>query len=295
MALNLAALAFFGLCWGLSVPLSKHAVSAGHHPLGMIIWQLSAVVIVFGAYGALKATALHHGRHHVRYLLLIIVLGTLVPNTLSLLALAQLPAGIMALVIATVPIFSLLIALLIKIEVFSFWRMLGVVAGVASLVLIAMPESALPDPAAAPWILVGIIAPLCYAIEGNYVAIKAPKDLSAMATLFGASLIGLIVLWPIVYLNGWQVPVWVVWDSSRWAMLGAAGGHMIAYTGYLWLLGRAGAVFTSQVAYIVTLTGVITSIVFLGERYGALLWIAVALMLLALALVKPVNKSGAEG
>jgi len=78
-------------------------------------------------------------------------------------------------------------------------------------------------------------------------------------------------------------------------MLGAAGGHMIAYTGYLWLLGRAGAVFTSQVAYIVTLTGVITSIVFLGERYGALLWIAVALMLLALALVKPVNKSGAEG
>jgi len=126
MALNLAALAFFGLCWGLSVPLSKHAVSAGHHPLGMIIWQLSAVVIVFGAYGALKATALHHGRHHVRYLLLIIVLGTLVPNTLSLLALAQLPAGIMALVIATVPIFSLLIALLIKIEVFSFWRMLGV-------------------------------------------------------------------------------------------------------------------------------------------------------------------------
>jgi len=258
--------------------------------MGMIIWQMAAVVVVFSLYHVLKRKAIGLGRRHIAYLLLIIVVGTVIPNSFSLLALAQLPAGIMAIVIATVPIFSLLIALLARIEGFSWVRMIGVLLGVTALILIAVPDSALPDAAAAPWILVALIAPFCYAAEGNYVAVYAPKDLSAMATLLGASIIGLVVLLPLVYFNGWQVTVFVPWDVSRWAMLAASLGHMVAYTGYLWLLNRAGAVFTSQVAYVVTLTGVLASVLFLDERYGLILWVAVALMLVALALVRPIAK-----
>jgi len=126
---------------------------------------------------------------------------------------------------------------------------------------------------------VAIIAPVCYAIEGNFVAVRAPENLNAVSTLFGASVVGLVLLLPVVYLNGWQVPVLLTWDGSRVAMIFAAVGHMIAYTGYLWLLGRTGAVFTSQVAYIVTLTGVLGSAIFLGESYHWLVWVALILMI----------------
>lgn len=289
MTLNIAALIFFGLCWGSTIPLLKFATSADHHPLGMLIWQLGIGVLVLGIVVWHRGLPISINRYNVMYLLLIAVIGTLIPNTFSLIATDELPGGIMAIVIATVPIVSLLVALLFRIEAFAWVRFAGVMLGVTSLLLIALPDATLPDPSKAPWILVAIIAPVCYAIEGNFVAVKAPADLNAVSTLFGASVCGLVFLAPIVYLGGWQVPVFVVWDASRVAMIFAAIGHMIAYTGYLWLLKRAGAVFTSQVAYIVTLTGVLASVVFLGERYGWLLWVAVLLMLIAVTLVRPVE------
>ncbi|MFK7995001.1 MAG: DMT family transporter [Granulosicoccus sp.] len=289
MPLNLAALMFFGICWGASIPLLKFAVGAGYHPLGMMIWQLAVSVLIIGGYLIWRATPVVLALCNLKYLLIIAMIGTLIPNSFSLLATRHLPGGILAIIIATVPLMSLLIALAVRIESFSWLRFSGIVLGVVSLVLIAVPDTSLPDPSKAPWILVALIAPVCYAIEGNFVAVKAPAELSAVVTLFGASVCGLVMLVPFVYANGWEVPVFVAWDATRWAIVCAALGHMVAYTGYLWLLGRAGAVFTSQVAYIVTLTGVVLSVVFLGERYGVLLWIAVVLMLIAVTLVKPVK------
>ncbi|MFK7861442.1 MAG: DMT family transporter [Granulosicoccus sp.] len=289
MPLNLAALVLFGLCWGSSIPLLKFAVGAGYHPLGMMVWQLAISVLFIGGFLLWRATPVRFGLGNLKYLLIIALIGTIIPNGFSLLATRHLPGGIMAIVIATVPIMSLFIALSSRSESFSWLRFSGILLGVVSLVLIAVPETTLPDPSKAPWILVALIAPICYAIEGNFVAMKAPAELSAVTTLFGASVCGLILLVPFVYTNDWDVPVFVAWDATRWAIVGAAFGHMVAYTGYLWLLSRAGAVFTSQVAYIVTLTGVVSSVVFLGERYGVLLWIAVLLMFVALTLVKPVR------
>lgn len=290
MFLNLVAVIVFGICWGSAIPLLKFAISAGHHPMGMMVWQLSVAVLVLGAALLMRRKPLHIRVFNCRYLLFVSLIGTLVPNTFSLFATQHLPAGILAIVIATAPIMSLIIALVARVELFSWKRFAGVMIGVASLILIAVPETSLPDPSKAPWVLVAILAPLCYAAEGNYVAVKAPKNLDAVTTLFGASVCGLLLLLPLVYGFGWQVPVWVVWDGSRWTIVLAALGHVTAYTGYLWLLGRVGAVFTSQIAYIVTLTGVFASVLFLGERYGWLLWLAVALMFVALTLVKPVRQ-----
>ena len=280
---------FFGLCWGASVPLLKYAIGANHHPLGMMIWQLAVSVLVLGLVILIRSLPVVINRHNFVYLCFIALLGTLIPNTFSLMATEHLPGGIMAIVIAMVPIASLLIALLFRVEKFAVLRFSGIMLGVVALALIALPDTTLPDPGKAPWILVAIIAPLCYAIEGNFVAVRAPANLNPVSTLFGASVIGLLMLLPIVYLQGWQVDVLVKWDGTRLAMIFSAVGHMIAYTGYLWLLGRAGAVFTSQVAYIVTLSGVLGSVIFLGERYGWLVWLAVILMMIAVTLVRPVQ------
>ena len=62
---------------------------------------------------------------------------------------------------------------------------------------------------------------------------------------------------------------------------------MITYTGYIWLVGRTGAVFASQVAYIVTLSGVFLGITILGENHSPLVWLALVFMLIGLVLVQP--------
>ncbi|MFK8076835.1 MAG: DMT family transporter [Granulosicoccus sp.] len=289
MFFNLIAIVFFGLCWGITIPLTKVAIEAGHHPLGLIFWQMLISSFLLGAYLIFKKERIAHSIAALRYYVIIAIIGTLIPNTFSLVATDHLPAGIMAIIIATVPIMSLVVALLAQIEKFSWARCFGILLGVSALVLIGLPEASLPDPSKAPWLLVALIAPLCYAIEGNFVAARAPVKLSPVVTLFGASMLGSVLLLPIATMTDMAVSLTLPWDISRWAILGSAVGHVIAYSGYLFLLARAGAVFTSQIGYVVTLTGIIGAVLFLGESYGYTVWIAVAMMLAGVALVRPIK------
>jgi len=63
--------------------------------------------------------------------------------------------------------------------------------------------------------------------------------------------------------------------------------HMGAYFGLIWMIGKAGAMFATQVSYVVTLSGITFAIVFLNEPATPTLALAVALMVLGLSLVRP--------
>jgi drug/metabolite transporter (DMT)-like permease len=63
--------------------------------------------------------------------------------------------------------------------------------------------------------------------------------------------------------------------------------HAAAYTGYIWLVGKAGPVFSSQVSYIVTLFAMVLSAIFLGEDYSPYAVASLVLMLIGLMLVQP--------
>jgi len=224
---------------------------------------------------------------HLRFYLIIAFIGTLLPNSFSYMAIRELPAGIISVIIATVPIVSLAVALIARIERFQPIRLAGIVCGVSALLLLAMPDVNLNESISWKWLAIALIAPICYGIEGNFVAVKSPVDLAAIPTLFGASVIGMFIIGPIAWFGGYWVSMSQEWQAPEWSILGSALGHLVAYAGYLWLAPRAGAVFTSQIAYVVTLTGVFVSMIALGENYGWLMYIAVAMMLVGVSLVRP--------
>ena len=126
---NVLILLVTGICWGATMPLTKTAVSTGHQPMGLIFWQLvfssillSVVVLVRGRRPRLSGAVLF-------YFFMVGLLGTLIPNSFSFLAASQLPAGVMAIIIATVPMFSLMLALAFRVERFLFQRFTGVALG----------------------------------------------------------------------------------------------------------------------------------------------------------------------
>jgi drug/metabolite transporter (DMT)-like permease len=63
--------------------------------------------------------------------------------------------------------------------------------------------------------------------------------------------------------------------------------HALLYAGYVGLAAKAGAVFASQTSYIVTASGLCWAMVILGERFSALIFVAMAVMLVGLTLVRP--------
>ena len=281
------AMLTIGAFWGSTIPLAKVAVSTGHQPLGLIFWQLVIAILVLGIILFLKGWQPRITREKLFFYLLLSVFGTLLPNGFSYWAAANLPAGVMAIAIAMVPMFALLMALGIRIEKFSLSRVLGVLIGFAAMIMIAAPQTSLPDPEKSIFVLIALIAPFCYGIETNLIAVKTPKDTDAISTLFMASVVGLIVITPITLGSGQWLDITATWDAALYALIASSVIHAITYVGYIWLVGFGGPVFGVQVAYPVTLSGVLFSIVFLGEGYSPWIWAALILVIFGLVLVQP--------
>jgi len=277
----------FGLAWGGTIPLAKVAVSTGHGPLGLIFWQLIIGVIVLGAVLLMRGWRIDLNQQLLIYFAVIAIIGTILPNGFSYLASYHLPAGVMSISIALVPMFTLLLALGYKIEKPVPLRILGVVLGFTAMAMIAAPDTSLPEPEKAIFVAVALIAPFFYGAEANYISLKTPANTDAVSTLFMASFLGLFITAPLALISGQWINPLNPWAAPEYSLMAASVIHAVTYCGYIWLVGFGGPVFSVQMAYPVTLSGVFFSILFLGESYSGWIWSALVLVILALFLVQP--------
>ena len=284
------ALLVIGAAWGLTIAVTKIAVSTGYQPFGLIAWQLTVSVLCLAGLYALQGARFRPRARHILLFLVVALFGTLIPNGFSYLAAAKLPAGIVALVVAMVPMFSLPLALWVGLERAEARRLAGLLLGALAMGAILGPDASLPDPGLWVWVLIGLIAPACYAVEGTYVAARGTDTLSATDTILGASLLGLVIAWPLAVATDTAISPLGPWDPAKWAILAVGILHVGAYSAFIWLIGATGPVFSSQVAYVVTGTGVLWSMALLGERYSVWVWVALGLILAGIALVSPRTK-----
>ena len=276
-----------GIAWGATIPLTKTAVSTGYQPFGLIFWQLVLSALVLGAYLVATGWRPSITQQKLVFYAVVALIGTLIPNGFSYIAAAQLPAGVMSINIALVPMFGLVFALLWRIESFSWVRTSGILIGFAAMALIALPETSLPEPDKAIYLLVALLAPICYGLESNYLAKYTPSETDPISTLFMASVLGLIFITPLALATDQWIDPLVPWGVAEMSLIAASIIHAFTYVGYIWLVGFGGPVFGAQVAYPVTLAGVFLSIFFLSEEYSAWVWSALVLVILALFLVQP--------
>ncbi len=287
LAVPVLALVLIGAAWGATQPLAKVAVSEGYRHFGLIFWQLVIGALILGAVTLLRGRRLPLGPRHLRLYLVIALIGTVLPGLASYSAAVHLPAGILSILLSSVPILAFPVALALGIDSFRWRRLAGLLLGLLGVALLVLPDSALPDRAQAVWIPVALLSSLCYALEGNYVARFGTEGLGPIETLFGASVVGVFIAWPGALATGQFIDPRGPWGAPELALIASSVLHALAYSGYVWLVGQAGAVFAVQVSYFVTLFGVCWAMIFLNEAYAPLIWAALALMLAGMALVQP--------
>ncbi|NOR63923.1 MAG: EamA family transporter, partial [Rhodobacteraceae bacterium] len=183
---NYGTLVFMGLVWGAVFPITKIAVSTGYKPFGIMVWQMVIGVAVSAAFLLLRGKRLNFTRKNMPVYVGVAMLGTVLPNYFSYTASAELPAGIISILIALVPLFSMPIALMMGFERFSWLRFLGALSGAMALLLLIGPEASLPDPTKYVFVLLMAVAPLLYGMEGNFLTYMGERGLDATQTLFGA-------------------------------------------------------------------------------------------------------------
>ena len=288
----LALLALAGAAWGATQPLAKIAVSEGYRHFGILFWQSVLMTAILGVAMVLRGRWPAFGAAQARACLVIALIGTVLPGITSYTAAVHLPAGVLSILLSSVPMLAFPIALALGNDRFRWRRVAGLSLGFGGVLMLALPETSLPDPAVAVWIPVALISSLLYAMESNYVARWGTAGLEPVALLFGASVIGIGLTLPMALLSGQFIDPRAPWGAPDLAIVTSAALHALAYTLYVWLVAQAGAVFAVQVSYLVTLFGVGWAMLFLGESYSGYIWAALAMMLAGLFFVQPRPRPG---
>lgn len=280
-------LMLLGAGWGVTQPLTKIAVSEGYRQFGLVFWQLVLSGAVLGAVVRLRGQGLPWARRYLRLYVVIALIGTVLPNSASYRAAVYLPSGIVSILLSMVPVFSFPIALLMATDRFSWPRLAGLLFGLAGVFLLVGPEASLPERGMAAFIPLALIAPVFYGLEGNVVAKWGTEGLDPIQVLCGASIMGAVIALPLALVTGQFIDPRPPYAAPDVALVLSSCIHVVVYSSYLWLVGRAGAVFAAQVSYLVTGFGVIWAMILLGERYSGWIWLAMAVMFLGLFLVQP--------
>jgi drug/metabolite transporter (DMT)-like permease len=284
-----AVLLALGIGWGSTQALGKIAASTGHGPFGLIFWQGVIGVAVMGALILARGRRLPLTGPGLRFAVVIALVGTVIPTFTFYRSVLHLPAGIMSILISTIPLLSFPMAMALGMDRFSAKRLVGLVCGLAGVALIVMPGVGLPDPALAVWVPVALLGPLFYALEGNIVARWGTFGLDPIEVMFWASLAVAGIALPVALGLG-QMFSPLPLGRAEGALVIMSGLHAFLYAGFVWLNGKAGAVFAAQVAYFVTGSGVFWAMLLLGERFSPLVWVALVVMLAGVALVQPRGK-----
>ncbi len=285
----IAILLAIGIGWGATQALGKIAVSSGYPALGLVFWQLVICTAVLGALTYARGKRLPLTKHALQFYAIVAILGTIVPGITFYISVARLPAGIMSITISTVPMMAFPIGLWLGSERYSHARLVGLLLGLAGVLLIALPKASLPDPGMAAFLPLALIGPLFYALEGSYVAHVGTRDMDAVQAMFGASLVGTILAAPLMLLAGQGFVIRSL-GAPEVALIGMSALHALLYATFVWLAAHAGAVFATQTGYIVTAAGLVWAAVLLGERFSPVVFLAAAVMLAGVALVQPRGK-----
>ncbi len=169
-------------------------------------------------------------------------------------------------------------------------RVLGIVLGMVAILLLVLPDQGLSSEDANFWIILVVLGSGLYAVENVYVEKGVTETVSVYELLCGANLLGMCLQFPLVMaLDIAEPPSWLFTQAGL-ALLGIALSSSVAYALFMTTIRRAGSVFASQCAYIVTISGVLWGIILFAEQHSMWVWSSVVVMLLGLMLVNPLKK-----
>ena len=282
-------LLLLGVAWGLSFSLAKIATGAGLHPFGLLMWQAGGGAAIAFSFCLVRRKIGQFRRANLPYYAFCGTMGIILPSGVIYWASPHLPAGIQAILIATSTIMTYSLALVIRLELFSWRRVLGIALGFVAVLLILGPDASLPEPGMASWALVGMIAPLCYAINPLFIDRFRPPRTDSHVLAFGMLLCAFVIITPVALLAGAEFMPGPPWDRVDLAVLGMpliTGGAMLIL---FELIRVSGPVYFAMVGYPITAGGVLRGWYLFDESLGPYIWSAFAFMLAGLA---PVNLRG---
>lgn len=283
--ISLSLLIILGIVWGTGYSIARFAMTNGVPPLGYSFWQSLGPAIVIGLITLSSKKTSHLTTSTSTFFFITGLTGIVIPNTTMYFAAPHLPAGILAMIVNTVPIIAYPMALMARLESFNWERMIGIFFAFIGLMLIIIPKSSLPNPNMTPWVITTLITPLSFAFCSIYIARFRPKGSDSLSLSAGMLIASSLMLIPLVlYTNSFyafNLPL----TTPDWVIILEIILSSIGYILFFQLIKIAGPVYYSLVDTIVVMTGLFWGRVIFNEHLNRWTTAAVVFIVLALLMV----------
>ncbi|MDP6473997.1 MAG: DMT family transporter [Alphaproteobacteria bacterium] len=275
-----------GVAYGLTYTLAGVSVRGGIPFFAYVFWLGVGAGVIMFVLSLLFRKPPRVTLTHLKCYLVTGASGYAVPYIIVAVVLGHgVPAGIMSMVIALAPMMTYLGAVMFRLERAWWLKYLGLVIGIAGIVLIVAPERSLPSPDLVIWILISLMVPLCYATTTIAAAIMRPPAMDSLSFSAGYFLTPLPILFVAMFAAGDFWAFGSGFGGAEWALVMSAVVQGLGIYLFLELVMLMGPVFFTTVNFITPLTGILFGMAFFDERLSYWVWIALVPLFLGLLFV----------
>lgn len=264
-----------GLAFGCNFPLGKLAVAAGVNPtLWAAVICLGAGIVVGVAALLFEASEAVPGLF--RYAVVSSVISNVIPLALTFAAIPHIGSGLTAILVATSPVTTAVLSMVLRIRPPSPLGLLGIAVGLAGAVTIIVARHVGFAAEESRWLLLAALIPVFLGAGNVYRTAAWPPGARPMRL---GAIVNLAAVLPLLAL------AWALGGldlAPLAAIPGIVAGQVVAatvmYLTFFRLQAVGGPTYLSQIGYVAAAIGVAVGVSFLGERYPPLVWTGIAVV-----------------
>jgi drug/metabolite transporter (DMT)-like permease len=266
-----------GALLGLTLPFGKLATEGG---VPAMLW---AFVISAGA-GSVLFCALLFGRmrlrltsHKLRYFILAAAISYAIPNLLMFSAIPHLGAGYTGIMFTISPVITLVLSILLRVRRPNLLGIAGIAIGFIGALIVATTRGEAGQPAEIFWVVIGLLIPVSLAAGNIYRTFDWPDGAGPIELAAGSHLAAAAMLLVGLALTG-DVGAFALLPGIPLLVLAQVAAASAMFAFFFRLQAVGGPVYLSQIGYVGAAVGLISGMLFLGERYELLTWFGAAIL-----------------
>ena len=284
--LPFAMLLMIGAMWGFFFILIKTSVTNGIEPISYVFWFSSGAGSIVYVIGLIRREVPRLERSHLAYYVKAALMRFTFANMILYTAQGKLPVGLMAVIMAFMPIFTYSISLTFRVEQLIGVRIAGVMLGIGGALMILLPKSSLPNPSLTFWVMIGFCVPLMHGAAYVLLSEKhRPEGSTSLGIAAGTLYASAIISLALALATGRFQMLWPPFSTGELAMILHITLAGLNFYGVFELVRIAGPTYMSQSSSLAVGFGVLFGYLILGETLSFWVWGAIALILSGVCLV----------